>query len=593
MQPQFSIGIDLGTTNSALAYASLTDPARGVHLLDIPQLTAPATLESRKLLPSFAFVTPEGESKAGTGALPWPSEAGALIGTWARDRAAEAPDRAIASAKSWLCNTRIDRREPILPWGAPDTIAKLSPVEASRRYLTHLAAAWNHAFPDAPIADQQVVITVPASFDAVARELTREAALAAGLPDSLILLEEPQAALYAWLDAQGDAWRKTLHEGDSILVCDVGGGTTDLTLVRVESEQGDLHLRRVLVGNHLLIGGDNMDITLAHHAAGRFAAEKKTQLDAWQSVSLWHACRRAKEILLAQDGPASTPITILGRGTRLIGGSISIDLKRDEILTLLVDGFYPVCDRATHPKKQRTSGFRELGLEFESDPAITHHLAQFLSLPGSESTRPTRILLNGGVFKADAFRNRIMQVLASWFPANAAPTLLDGAMDLDFAVARGAAAYGVTKLGKGIRIRGGTPCAYYVGIETSGPAIPGAPRPVKALCVVPQGMEEGTEADVPGNDIGVVVGEHAHFRFFSSNCRAQDTCGALLAAWGPDELQETTSMETELKASTAAGQVVPVRFHSRITELGVFELWCVQPGTSQKWKLEFNIRETL
>lgn len=593
MQRQFSIGIDLGTTNSALAYIELSDESKRVHLLDIPQVTAAATLESRKLLPSFAFLAPANVAKGGAHALPWPSASDTLIGTWARECAAEAPDRAVASAKSWLCNPRVDRRQPILPWGASADIPKLSPVEASRRYLAHLAAAWNHAFPRAPIADQQVVLTVPASFDAVARELTREAALAAGLPDSLILLEEPQAALYAWLGGQGDAWRKNLHEGDAILVCDVGGGTTDLTLVRVESEQGDLVLRRVLVGNHLLIGGDNMDIALAHHAARRFAEEKNTKLDAWQSVSLWHACRRAKEILLASDGPSSTPVTILGRGTRLIGGSISIKLQRNEILDLLVDGFYPVCDRATHPRKTVSAGFRELGLEYESDPAITHHLAQFLSLPESQSTRPTRILLNGGVFKADAFRRRTVEVLASWFPSNAAPTLLEGALDLDFAVARGAATYGFTKLGKGIRIHGGTPCAYYVGIESSGPAIPGAPRPFKALCVVPQGMEEGTETDVPGNDIGVVVGTHAQFRFFSSNSRTQDTCGTLLSTWQPDELRETTAMETELKSKQSAGQIVPVRFHSKITELGVFELWCVQPDTSQKWKLEFNIRETL
>ncbi len=588
MKPTYSIGIDLGTTNSALAFVELAGENPAVRLLEIPQVVAAATLESNALLPSFVFLAPENEAQGGGLDLPWARKMDHVAGVWARERSAEAPDRAVASAKSWLCNGRVDRRQPILPWGAPAGVPKISPVEASRRYLAHLAAAWNHAFPAAPLAEQQVVLTVPASFDAVARELTREAALAAGLPATLVLLEEPQAALYAWLAAQGDGWRRKLREGDAILVCDVGGGTTDLTLVRVEAENGELQLRRVLVGNHLLVGGDNMDIALAHHARGLFA-EKGVELDAWQSVSLWHACRRAKETLLADGAPKSCPVAVLGRGTRLIGGTVSVTLRREDVVALLVDGFYPECERAARPAQPTGSGFRELGLPYEADAAVTRHLAQFLSLPESEASHPTQVLLNGGVFKAAAFRKRIMQVLGTWFKD--APRPLDGALDLDFAVARGAAHYGAAKLGSGIRIRGGAPCSYYVGIETVGPAVPGATRPVKALCVVPQGMEEGTETDVPGDEIGVVVGARAHFRFFSANGRKQDAAGTLLTAWKPDELRESASLETELKAADPVGEVVPVRFHAKLTELGVFELWCVRTDKEQRWKLAFSIRE--
>ncbi len=591
---KYVIGIDLGTTNSVLAYTAIDAEQPHVELLPIPQLVAAATVESRTILPSFLYLGAGHETAAGSLDLPWAQQRDFAAGEFARRQGAEIPDRTVAAAKSWLCHSRVDRRQPILPWNAPAEVPKVSPVAASQRYLEHLAAAWESAHPDAPIADQHVVLTVPASFDASACELTREAAVAAGLPADLVLLEEPQAAVYAWLATTGDRWRRAISVGDTLLVCDVGGGTTDLTLVGAAEEQGELVLRRIAVGNHLLVGGDNMDLALAHHVAGRFA-EKGVQLDPWQSVALWHSCRAAKEALLAPDGPEKQSISVLGRGRKLIGGTVSVEVDRREVSELLVDGFLPRCGATDQPKRQRASGFREIGLPFESDTGITRHLAAFLQMHGAEPgepAQPTRVLFNGGVFKADALRDRLLDVLGHWFGGGTAPRLLDGDHDLDHAVARGAAYYGWAKHRGGMRIRGGTARAYYVGVETAGLAVPGAPRPLRALCVVPIGMEEGSEVDVPSDEIGLVVGEPAHFRFFSSSVRKDDRPGDLLSRWTPEELEETDSLEAALPADESIEEpYVPVRFRARLTELGVFELWCVSTASDKRWKLEFSVRE--
>ncbi len=594
MAAKFVIGIDLGTTNSVLAYAPLEGDRAEIEILPIPQLIAPQTVESHTLLPSFLYIPTDQEREAGIFALPWEEEAAWVVGEMARRQAAEVPHRTVGAAKSWLCHSRVDRRQPILPWNAPPEVPKVSPLFASQKYLEHLAAAWHHVFPEAPMSQQVVVLTVPASFDASARELTREAAIAAGLPEDLVLVEEPQAAVYAWLDRVGDRWRRMLALGDKLLVCDVGGGTTDLTLVGVAEHEGQLVLERLAVGNHLLVGGDNMDLALAHYVAERLK-ERHGGLDPWQAVSLWHACRNAKEALLAEGGPESYPVTILGRGSKVIGGTITTELRRDEVAQLIVDGFFPLCNVADRPARRRASGFREIGLPFETDTAITRHLAAFLSAHGAPATgpaRPTYVLFNGGVFKAKILQNRILSVLGEWFGPGNAPKALPVQGDLEHSVARGAAYYGWAKMRGGIRIRGGTPRSYYVGIETSGPAIPGVPRPLRALCVVPFGMEEGTETDVPGQEIGLVVGEPAVFRFFSSAVRKHDKPGDILDSWSSEELQETDSLETLLPADEAGEEdLVPVRFRPRITELGMLELWCVHPRSGRRWKLEFSVRK--
>jgi hypothetical protein len=345
-----------------------------------------------------------------------------------------------------------------------------------------------------------------------------------------------------------------------------------------------------------------MDLALAYHASTAFAA-KGTHLDPWQSVALWHACRNAKEALLADKGPKKHPVAVLGRGSKLVGGTVSVDLDRDAIKELLVDGFFPSVSLDERPERRRVSGFREIGLPFEADTAITRHLAAFLSVNAAgdggagagKPVRPTHLLFNGGVFKSAAFRERLTEVVGGWFKkGGGAPDVLDeGTLDLDYAVARGAAYYGVAKQGRGVRIRGGTSRSYYVGIETAGLAIPGAPRPLRALCVVPFGMEEGTEANVPGDEIGLVVGEPAQFRFFSAAARRQDKPGDVVERWAEGEIDETDSMEANLpKPDKVEEDYVPVRFQSKVNELGVFELWCVSTlDAKQRWKLEFSVRE--
>ncbi|MEM7313056.1 MAG: Hsp70 family protein [Planctomycetota bacterium] len=590
MTAKYVIGIDLGTTNSVVAYAALDEEDAEVQLLRIPQLVAEHTVEAHSSLASFAFL---GIGKPnGSLDMPWADSRDYCVGEFARRSAAENAERTISAAKSWLSHSGVDRRAPILPWQTPAKVEKLSPVAASQLYLEHLVAAWNADMPETPLAEQQVVLTVPASFDAVARELTREAALAAGLPENLVLLEEPQAAVYAWLAQSGDSWRQSLAVGDQLLVCDIGGGTTDLTLIGIEEQDGELSLQRQAVGNHLLVGGDNMDLTLAHQVSEQFA-EKGTKLDPWQAVSLWHSCRAAKETLLAEDGPEKHTISVLGRGSKLIGGTVSVEVDRSEVGKLMVEGFLPECTLNDAPARQRASGFQQLGLPFESDTGVTRHVAAFLTAQASDASvrQPSHVLFNGGVFKSKVLQQRFVQVLNSWFEGQETQPL-PGTRDLDHAVAIGAAHYGRVKAQGGIRIRGGVAHSYYVGIETAGLAIPGAPRPLNALCVVPMGMEEGTEVDVASGEIGLVHGEQAQFRFFSSALRKDDQPGDLLQSWDENELEETTALTATLDADSSVTEpYVPVRFQSRITELGMFELWCIAVQGEGSWKLEFNVRD--
>ncbi len=450
--------------------------------------------------------------------MPWAEGRDFAVGELARRQGAELPDRTVAAAKSWLCHSRVDRRQPILPWNAPAEVPKISPVTASQRYLEHLVAAWEAAHPDAPLAEQQVVLTVPASFDASARELTREAALAAGLPPDLVLLEEPQAAVYAWLATTGERWRRGLSVGDTLLVCDVGGGTTDLTLVGAAEEQGELVLRRIAVGNHLLVGGDNMDLALAHYVAGRFA-EKGVELDPWQSVALWHSCRAAKETLLAARGPRDrTTISVLGRGRKLIGGTVSVEVDRRSVSELLVDGFFPRCQPTDRPVRQRASGFREMGLPFESDTAITRHLAASASARRRRASRRGRrtCSLTAG---CSSPRRCGAGCWTCWASGSAA----SGAAAAGGLTRSGPCRCprrGLLRLGEASR-RHADPRRHRPGLlrrhRDGRPGRAGRAAALRALCVVPIGMEEGTETDVPSDEIGLVVGEPAHFRFFSSS----------------------------------------------------------------------------
>ena len=447
------------------------------------------------------------------------------------------------------------------------------------------------------------MLTVPASFDAAARELTVEAARAAGL-ENVTLLEEPQAAFYAWIEASGDAWRKQVKVGDAVLICDVGGGTTDLTLIAVGEESGQLVLTRVAVGDTSCWSAATTWTWPWPTTPPRRSAARNIKLDAGQMLMLWHSCRAAKEKLFSDPSLASAPVTVLGRGSRVIAGTIKGELTRAEVEKVLVDGFFPDCPPDAEPLRQRAVGLQELGLPYASDPAVTKHLAHFLhrhsealaeKLPGKGKKKatagPTAVLFNGGVFKAEPLRQRVADVLNHWAKSwgGGEVKVLPGG-DLDRAVARGAAYYGMVRRGKGVRIRGGAARAYYVGVETSLPAVPGAPPPLKALCVVPFGMEEGTEADVPGQEFGLVVGAPAEFRFLGSSMRRGDTVGTMVEEW-EGQIEELDPLATTLAAPSGEGRMVPVHLHSKVTEIGTLELWCISRDGKQKWKLEFNVRE--
>jgi molecular chaperone DnaK (HSP70) len=599
---QYVIGIDLGTTNCALAFAEQGGDAREepkVSLFEVPQLVNPGEVRDEPLLPSFLFLPGPADFPAGSIALPWDESPQFVVGALAQKRGAEVANRLVASAKSWLSHAGVDRTAPILPFTAPEGIARISPVEASRRYLDHLRAAWDSKMPDALFTQQQVLVTVPASFDAVARELTLKAAEQAGYKN-LLLLEEPQAAFYAWIERHAD-WRERVAVGDLILVVDIGGGTTDFTLIAVTEQAGELALERVAVGEHILLGGDNIDLALARHLEQQLAA-KGTKLDSMQLHALWQQCRLAKERLLAGESKKrEEPVTILGRGTGLVGGTIKTKLAAEDVERILDEGFLPAVSSQDMPQR-RKMGLAELGLPYAADAAITRHLARFLRQQAAQSEHgsvrrgasgmaaPTHVLFNGGVLRANVVRKRILDVLNGWLKAEglgpAAPLMGE---DLMHAVARGAAYYGLARTGRGVRIRGGVPRTYYVGIESSMPAVPGMRTPLKALTVAPFGMEEGTSVDLRSREFGLIVGEPAEFRFFQSAVRKNDAAGTLLDDTG-DELEELSPVEITLAADGDAGQFVPVTLETVVTETGMLQLWSVARD-GRRWKLEFNVRE--
>ena len=515
-----------------------------------------------------------------------------------RARGAEAPERVISSAKSWLSYGGVDRRAGSLPLNAPSDIERISPVEASFRLLDHLNEAFRAARPqDGDLAAHEVVLTVPASFDAGARDLTVEAALAAGF-EQVTLLEEPQAALYAWIEKNGEAWRSHLREGDRVLVIDIGGGTTDFSLIDAVALDGSLGLQRVAVGDHILLGGDNMDLALAHVVGQELTAQGK-ELDRFQLSALAHACRGGKEKLLSDAALEQVAVVLPSRGSQLIGGTIRSELRQQQVQAYLLDGFFPRVAASEQPKTRARAGLTQVGLPYASDPAITRHLAAFLArhaFSSSEAARPpTAILFNGGVLKADVLRRRVLDTLNGWLQERgAAPARVLPGEDLDLAVARGAAYYGLVRHGSGLRIRGGTARAYYVGIESPMPALPGVEPPVSALCVAPFGMEEGTQAELPPHELFVVVGESVTFRFFGSSTRRGDRAGTLLERWSPTELEELPLIELTLPpAGRAPGDVVAVQLQASITAIGTLKLEAVAQAPvvpDERWQIELSIR---
>jgi molecular chaperone DnaK (HSP70) len=586
MDPRYSVGIDLGTTNSAVAEVDLAiepagpgEPLPAPIPLEIPQMVARQEVAPRELLPSFIYLPPPHEELGES-----------VVGTYARERGGQVPGRLVSSSKSWLSHPGVDRRSQLLPVGADASTPRISPLEAAARILGQIRAGWEaaHAHEGLSLGDQAVTLTVPASFDAVARELTVQAAAQAGLAN-LTLLEEPQAALYAWVEAAGDGWRKHVRPGDVILVVDVGGGTSDFSLISVGEEEGRLALTRLAVGDHILLGGDNVDLALAHLVSEKLKSQG-TKFDSWQFAALAHACRNAKEA-------GTTSLSIPGRGSGLVGGTIRAEIGKEE-LRRTVDAFFPDVEVTAAPASQRRTGLTTLGLPYAQDPAVTKHLAAFLRRgsatlarrPGATFLHPTAILFNGGVFKDASLQERVASLVDRWVRSEGgAPLKLLRSASLDLAVALGASYSGQARRGRGIRIRGGTARAYYVGVEAATPAVPGFAAPVRAVCLAPFGMEEGSTLDLPQLEVGAVVGETASFRFFASSARRDDAPGAVVEE--VDDLDELPPIETTLPAADgSAGEVLPVHLRSHVTEVGTLELHLVSLA-GRAWKLEFSVRQ--
>ena len=604
---RFSVGIDLGTTHCVLSYANISDlddAEFSQQVMPIPQLTSPGVVEDSFQLPSFLYQAHEAELVEGSTALPWNPKPEYLVGEIARAMGSKTPIRLVSSAKSWLCHAGVDCKSPILPADAPEEVERISPFQATTAYLQHIRDAWQSLHPDAPLEEQDLVITVPASFDPAARELTVESARAVGLGQA-ILLEEPQAALYSWIEkSQGD-WRKQASCGDIILVIDVGGGTTDLSLIAVTENDGNLELTRVAVGDHILLGGDNMDLALAYTIKAKLEKDGK-RLEPWQIHSLTHSCRDAKEKIFNNSTIDSIPLVVANRGSSLMSGNLRTELTREEVNKVLVEGFLPHVAVNERPLSRTRTGLRTTGLPYAQDAAITRHLAAFLAkqqnatndlkdinLPKDATfLHPTAVLFNGGVLKAEALGSRLMAVINAWLVAEQAPKarLLVGA-DLDLAVARGAAYYGFVRKGKGVRIKGGTAAAYYVGIESAMPAVPGMAPDIVALCLAPFGMEEGTQEELPNDEFGLVVGEPVRFRFFASTIRREDKVGTRLDYWTDEELSELDDLDVTLpEEGRRASEVVPVHLSAAVTEVGTLELQAVSKKDNSRWKIEFDVR---
>jgi Hsp70 protein len=601
---RFSVGIDLGTTHCAVAQALLDVEGQSPEAQRITQLVARDRVEAALLLPSFVYFPHESE---GALVLPWDDRAALAVGAYARRRAAESPARVISSAKSWLSHPAVDRHAAVLPLGAPEDVVQVSPVEATFRLLDHISEAWRAQSGDGSrLGDQEVILTVPASFDAAARECTVEAALAAGI-DQLTLLEEPQAAFYAWLDQRGEAWRSELGVGDVVLVVDAGGGTTDFAAILLAEEEGRLEPRRVAVGQHILLGGDNMDLALAHLVRQKLEASGSV-IDSWQLSALSHVARDAKEALLSAGAPETTSVVVPSRGSQLLGGSLRSELSRAEVESYVLDGFFPSVSWQQEPRQRPRTALRQRGLPYADDPAITTHLAAFLrrhhAVPLPPAQRlgaqarpllcPSHVLFNGGVFRSELLRNRLMATLNGWLEQLGAPparALSSG--DYDLAVARGASYYGLARRGHGVRVRGGTAQAFYVGIESPAPAVPGVEPPTIALCVAPFGMEEGSHVLLPDAQLAVVVGESVTFRFFGSSVRREDGAGALVEA--PErELDELAPIAITLPTEGRnEGDLVAVTLEASVTEVGTLALLArpLEPRVpDEHWKVELSVR---
>ena len=596
--PRFVIGIDLGTTNCSVAYVDTDEKKWAVRDLAIPQMVAAATVEARETLPSFHYEAAAAEFPAGALRLPWNQDDPRIaVGVFARDHGAAVPGRLVVSAKSWLCHPGVDRTAGLLPWHGAADVERLSPVEVCTRYLAHIRDAWDFKFPDHRLSQQDVILTVPASFDEVARELTVEAAVQAGL-SQVVLVEEPQAAFYAWLHDQKEGWASHVQPGQKILVCDIGGGTSDFTLIRVRrAETGKVHFHRIAVGEHLILGGDNLDLALAHFVERKISPAGDGKLEPRRWGSLVRICRAAKETLLGPNAPDRFTINLPGGGSRLIGGATQIEITREEVHRVLVEGFLPRVLLDEKPAVRR-SGFQEFGLPYAPDAAMTKYLAAFLKAHqhagedpavnhAANPARPDIVLFNGGFFESPVLSARLIEVLSDWFSEAGKPRWLPQVLPnarLDLAVSRGAAHYGMVRRGHGQRISGGSAQTYYIGVETA------ENEGHSAVCLLPAGLEEGQSVDLSQRPFNLLIRQPVEFPLYVSSVRTTDAAGAIVP-FDPLQMVPLPPIRTVLQSGrkSTADQAVVI-LHARRTEIGTLDLWCAEVKGDRKWRLQFDVR---
>lgn len=578
---RYAVGIDFGTTNSCCAYVDLREHNKRIEFFAIPQLVDNGEIAERRLLPSFIYLPSRGEIESGAVALPWNSGAEYCVGEMARRRSIASPDRVVSSAKSWLCNPSIDRKAPILPWTRTEESGKISPFEAVSRVIGHIRDAWNYKnpLPEQRLEDQDIVLTVPASFDDFARELTVEAAERAGLR-GVSLLEEPQSAFYFWLSCHESMWKRELRGIGSAIVCDVGGGTTDFTVIRVETTDSDASLKRSAVGDHLLLGGDNMDMGLALMVEREYVGSSG-RLDPVTWASLGSECRFAKEALLDADAPESAPVTVLGRGSRLMSSAISARLEREACLSSVMEGFFPFSEFEPM-RRTASSGLSEWGLPYQKDPRITAHLADFIKGHLKEGEFPDAVLFNGGVFKSDSLRNRVREQLERW--AGRPVRVLENS-DLDLAVAGGAAYFSLVRQGDGVRIGGGSPRSYYVKVDSGEPGTEGY------LCLIPKDLMTETVQEMREPVFSLRLDFPVSFSIFSSNRREEDMSGDLVTdGESLSPLPPLFTVMEKKEGQDKREKSKDVFLKSKLTEIGTLELSCAACDGSGEWRLRFGVK---
>ncbi len=605
---RYVVGIDLGTTNSALAYVDLAsdegEPGRrSIHLLAPPQLVAPGEVADRPVLPSFLYLPGPYELSQGSTRLPWDEERGYAVGEFAREQGGLVPGRLVSSAKSWLCHGGVDRTAPILPWGAAEGVPKVSPVEASARYLQHVREAWNERMAEEDESNrmeaQRVILTVPASFDEVARELTLDAARQAGLT-RVILVEEPLAAFYAWLSCHQQDWASRMQAGQLILVCDVGGGTTDFTLVAIREGEHGLRFDRLAVGDHLMLGGDNMDLALGRHLETSLAG-KPGKLESKRWHQLCHQCRKAKETLLGEeDEQASMDVVVMGSGGKLIADTLKGTLTREDVRSLILEGFFPIVPLEEAPREARRTGLTEWGLPYLQDPAVSRHMGAFWKRfealmareTGRSSLYPDFLLFNGGALTPATVRNRIREIVAHWFRHTAGEAWLPEELENpnpELAVAVGAAYYGLVRMGEGVRVGAGSPRAYYVDVQ--GEEVTGESDVHTGVCLVPRGTEEGFEVQLEAPTFEALANQPASFQLLSSSTRLGDRLGEVIDL-ARDEITVFPPIRTVLRyGKKGAARKLPARLAVRLTEVGTLDLWCESIDTPHRWELRFDVRQ--